>query len=316
MLARQFLTLALSALIGVFPINFEFNEYPLTRNDTMFIRLSYEVYDLGTTTAAGNTHNYDVKYDVDIYCSSACSLTSVSSNNGFLQSHVTYTFSKRIMNITSESLALRFSGMSTAQYFNRVGTYGTFNTVVGHQISITYDNGQTQDITVYFCAEPIQATLYETNYLIDEFSNLYFLKNFLMDKDVPSSDIQNVTNYLNNGDYSSAVSYVYNYYTTNAVTQNQGNETVVNNYNSHETNLQNISNQEHQFTLGIEDQFENQIQLIDPTNSVIDDVSWQQSAVWVTDKFNRFTNGNAFGSLLGFSLLIGLAMAIIGRVLK
>lgn len=61
-------------------------------------------------------------------------------------------------------------------------------------------------------------------------------------------------------------------------------------------------------------------------NSALDDIDtsfspsnmgskFQSSAIWVTQQFDRVTSSTPFGSLLGFSLLLGLALLIVGKVL-
>lgn len=60
-------------------------------------------------------------------------------------------------------------------------------------------------------------------------------------------------------------------------------------------------------------------------NSALDDIDtqfnpssfgskFQASAIWVSDQFNELTSDSPFGSFLGFSLLLGLSLLIIGRV--
>lgn len=64
----------------------------------------------------------------------------------------------------------------------------------------------------------------------------------------------------------------------------------------------------------------------DDMNSALDDIDtsfspsnmgskFQSSAIWVTQQFDRVTSSTPFGSLLGFSLLLGLALLIVGKVL-
>lgn len=43
---------------------------------------------------------------------------------------------------------------------------------------------------------------------------------------------------------------------------------------------------------------------------------FQASAIWVKTQFDRITNSTPFGSILGFSLLLGLSLLIVGRVLR
>lgn len=322
MLARQFLTLALSALIGFTPINFSYYdgdeiEFPLSRRDSVYWRLSYDIDDLGPLVNNSSNHDYGITYNYMIECSSPCRIEIPDAAAVAQVSTNYYTFSilGSMYNVTPTAMLQVLETGNKGGTVSEGYTYQTQNSV--HRMDVTLEHGSGSWVLHVFFSPLNEGNLLSSIlHQTEELNNWYFLKNFLMDKDVPVSDIQTIKNYIDNGDYSSAIQYVENYYISNAVNQNTTNENVVNNYDTHETNLQTVSNQEHQFTVGIENQFENQIRLLDPTNSVIDNVSWQQSAVWVTDKFNRFTNGNAFGSLLGFSLLIGFAMAIIGRVLK
>lgn len=43
---------------------------------------------------------------------------------------------------------------------------------------------------------------------------------------------------------------------------------------------------------------------------------FQASAIWVKTQFDRITNTTPFGSILGFSLLLGISLLIVGRVLR
>lgn len=43
---------------------------------------------------------------------------------------------------------------------------------------------------------------------------------------------------------------------------------------------------------------------------------FQASAIWVRTQFNRMTNNTPFGSIMGFSLLLGLSLLIIGKINK
>lgn len=308
--------LALSALLSVTPVN-RYSElsYPLTRQDQIFYRMSYRIDDLGTTTANGNTHNYDIHYDVDIYCSSACSL-SRSNRSEFSESHVTYSFTQRVMNVTSETMVNKLTGLTTANYYNATNTYTNEFDVSQNTFTITYHDNKTQNITVFIMAEPPGASLKNIEYLIDEFSNLYFMRNFLLDKDVPSTDIQTVQNYIDNGDYNSAYQYITNYYYTNSVTNNENNEDVVNNYSTKETSLNTYYNTENNFTNQVETDFQQQEQQLPDLNDSIQELQvpkFLQSANWVTAQFNRMTSGNALGSLITFSLLTGFILALIGR---
>lgn len=329
MLTRQLLTLTISTLIGFTPVNFYRDriEFPFTRNDSVYWTGTAEVYSLDRTTPVNAQYTYMVVYSFEFYCNSACYYSGVAGGSTVSPSanvvgynidnnHVRIVNYSRIGETTSPTMLDKLAGItwSGGNASNYTYTSETSIHTIGCEITMVDNIKRTYNIT--FPAVTEGMVLSDIDSRVDELSDWYYVQNFLKDKDVNPTAIQTVSTYVNNGDYSSAVSYIQNYYTTNSYTENYNNESVVNNYNTKETGLQTVTNQEHQFTLGIENQFENQIQLVNTNNSIIENVSWQRSANWVTDKFNRFTNGNAFGSLLGFSLLIGFAMAIIGRVLK
>lgn len=63
----------------------------------------------------------------------------------------------------------------------------------------------------------------------------------------------------------------------------------------------------------------------DSMNSALNDIDtsltpssmgskFQTSAIWVRTQFNRMTNNTPFGSIMGFSLLLGLSLLIIGKI--
>lgn len=328
MLARQFLTLALSALIGFTPINFGWDgteiEFPFTRTNEIRWRISWDIDDLGAIAIGSSMHDYVINYQADIYCSSACSVVQ-APNYGYnlTDTHIVWYWYARVNNQTPDQLLQSLTGFNATGMQRGQSTYRSADDYANTTLGLEYPNNGMVNLVISIPALTEGTVVAGIHYVLDDFKLDYELVNkkrliyqLVLDKDMDSEYQQRVLNLLRQNDIDAAYNLVENYYYDNAVSQTVNNENIVNNYYTTQTDLNTIYNQEHQFTVGIENQFENQIQLLDPTNSVIDNVSWQQSAVWVTDKFNRFTNGNAFGSLLGFSLLIGFAMAIIGRVLK
>lgn len=324
MFGTKLLGLALAAMIGTTPVSFISPENPLTRVDTAYYRTSYTVDDLGAMAAAGtDDHAYIIHYTTDIYCSSACRITTSNISAAPINvtdTHLQYSYNIRISRRKPQAmydLMNDFTQLNTNTYgmVTETNTYNSEDAVAVMLLQTKYAgaNGVAQMwIYVEFLAEDVLTSIAHD---VNELNDWYFVYNFLTDHEVPSSDTQFVTNMVNNNDYNQAVEYIQNYYVTNSYNDTVYNETVINQYEGKETDLQTVTNTEHQFTTGIETQFETQIQQIG-TNSLIDTSNFQQAAVWVTDKFNRFTVGNAFGSLLGFSLLLGFAMAIIGRILS
>lgn len=85
--------------------------------------------------------------------------------------------------------------------------------------------------------------------------------------------------------------------------------------NSVDQSLNDASDLESQYFNSVDSQFNNSLNNVTPSSDLISNSNFLNSANWVKIQFDRLTNQNAFGSLLGFSLLLGLALAIIGRVL-
>lgn len=314
----KFLGLVVSALLSITPVYTPTDiEFPFDRVDKVFIRIAYRVDDLGQVSIGGLYHDYNIDYNIQISCSSACTLTNptggtvLKSNDNYFEYHV---FS-RVSNKSPDQMIALLRNADDIVQKAQVNTYNAPNSIGTIQIPLNLDYGSLT-INVYFPAMTDQMVLLDIDARLDELSDWYFLKNFLMDKDIPSSAIQDVQTYINNGDYSSAVQYVENYYINNSVTTNENNEQVVNNYSSKETNLNTYFNTENNFTTGIENNFQQQQQLLPDTNQSIQDLqssSFLQSANWVTQQFNRMTVNNPLGKLLIFSLFTGFILALIGR---
>ena len=319
MLGSKLLGIVLSTLLTVIPINYDLDvDYTFPRHVQLSVswQISYTIDDLGPLTPSNSAHDYIINYHVNFYCNHACTLNSIPSNKpGDYDLTQERIFTVRTSNKTPEAMISYMNGIATGGSSGlHDHEFQSISELYGITVNLHFAHGDTTT-KVYFSPIGDIDVLREIDYKVDEFSNLYFLQNFLMNKDVPSTDIQTVTNYLNNGDYSSAVNYIYNYYTTNSVSTNEDNETVVNNYESKETNFQTLFNTENTFSNQVETDFNNRMNNIDLTTTLPSQQSFIRSANWVTTQFNRLTNNNAFGQLLGFSLVIGLLLALIGRFL-
>lgn len=68
----------------------------------------------------------------------------------------------------------------------------------------------------------------------------------------------------------------------------------------------------------IEDQqiqnLDDSLEAIDTDSEILSNNKFINSANWVTQQYNRMTNGTVIGSLIGFSLLFGLALIFIGKI--
>lgn len=320
MFGTKLLGLVLSSVMFFTPINKDLDvdySFPRYIGVSVTWQISYTIDDLGPLTPSNSAHDYIINYHVNFYCNHACTLNGIPSNDpgdyALTQERI---FTVRTSNKTPEAMISYMSGIATGGSSGlRQHEFQSASELFGIEVSLHFAHGDTTT-TVYFCPIADIDVLRDIDYKVDEFSNLYFLQNFLMNKDVPSTDIQTVTNYLNNGDYSSAVNYIYNYYTTNSVSTNVNNETVVNNYSTKETSLNTYYNTENNFTNQVETDFQNQEQQLPDLNDSIQDMqstSFLSSANWVTQQFNRMTQNTVFGSFLIFSLFTGFIMALIGR---
>lgn len=320
MFGSKLFGLVLSAFMFVTPVNKDLDvdmTFPRVIAVAVSWQISYTIDDLGPLTPSNSAHDYIINYHVNFYCNHACTLNNTPSNlPGEFDTHQERIFTVRTSNKTPETMISYMNGIATGGSSGlRQHEFQSAGELFGIEVNLHFAHGDTTT-KVYFSPAGEIDVLREIDYKVDEFSNLYFLQNFLMNKDVPSTDIQTVTNYLNNGDYSSAVNYIYNYYTTNSVSTNEDNETVVNNYSNKETSLNTYYNTENNFTNQIETDFQNQEQQLPDLNNSIQDLqttSFLSSANWVTQQFNRMTSGNIFGSFLIFSLLTGFITALIGR---
>lgn len=338
MLFKQLCGLVFSGLLSISPVsNYQDITYPFTRNNQVYYRTTYTVSDLGyaenvdlATISQGLSaqyqnakHNFIVNYTIHVYCNAACSYPNISAGaHNVSDNEIEIYYMSRQSGVTLSQLNSYLDGTVTHGSFSSSYTYTNANSVGSVDISITVGTYSTV-LTIRFPAENNYNLLRSIAYNLEDFKSDYEIVNYkniiyrlVLNKDVPSDVKQTVLNYVNNGDYSSAVTYINNYYNSSEVSNTEYNETIINTYKGKEKDLNTVVSNENNFTIGIENNFKNQILDLNPDNSVITNTNFQQAAVWVTDKFNRFTNNNAFGSLLGFSLLIGFALALIGRVLR
>ena len=324
MFSSKLFGLVLSSFLALTPVNFYIpteTTFPFTRQDRAEWRVSWDIDDLGTIAPASTQHNYVINYQADIYCTSACTVIwPTSSDTDFsgynmTTDHIVWHWYARVNEQTPAAFLQSLSGFNATGSQTGNHTYTSEGDWANMTLSIQYPNNGTLNLSIAFPAVTEGMVMNNNAYWTEE---LYFLTlaNALRDtKDIPSSVMQQYTQYINDGDYSQAIEYISNYYQTTNVNNNEETLQVINNYSDHETDLHDVTIDEHNFSVDIETDFDDQMLNIDTTN-LTGISAFQQSAVWVTDKFNRFTVNNAFGSILGFSLLVGLGMAIIGRIIK
>ena len=97
---------------------------------------------------------------------------------------------------------------------------------------------------------------------------------------------------------------------------NQSNNTASNADNTNQT-LGNKVNQEEDLVSDAEDTLSNDLNTLDITNKNNDllfNQKFIKSAIWVRDRFNYMTNNNAYGYMITFAMVIGLALVIIGKL--
>lgn len=89
----------------------------------------------------------------------------------------------------------------------------------------------------------------------------------------------------------------------------------VNNNDSITNSLNSAASQEQTIAATQESQFNDAIGQINTSNPLAGLTDLANSATWVRNRFNELTTSTAFGTILGFSLLLGLALAIVGRIM-
>lgn len=118
----------------------------------------------------------------------------------------------------------------------------------------------------------------------------------------------------------------FNFYNLNHLVKKQTVTTIINDGTTESNQSQNAlesANENLDLTAGQYEQIENTFN--DNMNDSLDDIDmsfnplsfgskFQASAIWVSDQFNELTNDSPFGSLMGFSLILGISLLIIGKV--
>lgn len=90
-------------------------------------------------------------------------------------------------------------------------------------------------------------------------------------------------------------------------------QSVINSDNAN-ANLNQAFNNYDSYEQTFKNNFENAFSGINTNVSIFSNSNFLRSADWVRIQFNRFTNGNVFGYMLQFSLILGLALVVIGRM--
>lgn len=89
----------------------------------------------------------------------------------------------------------------------------------------------------------------------------------------------------------------------------------VDDLNNNISDIQSASDQTSTIEQQINSDFNNNLDNIDTTSDLITDNNLLNSASWVRARFNELTVNNPFGDVLTFSMLLGLALLLIGRIL-
>lgn len=95
-----------------------------------------------------------------------------------------------------------------------------------------------------------------------------------------------------------------------------GSNSTVSNFNQTEQTMNNTIDDYNEIENSFTDDFEENITAINPSDHGLSLMGskFLNSANWVKTQFDRITTGTPFGSILGFSLVLGLGLLIIGRV--
>lgn len=315
--------------------------YPFTRTDSVAWSTAAFVEDLGeigsNSTASGNSivndvkHEYKITYVVSINCNNACIIGFAHTTTGYNTSNTTGVifYNERLQKKPSEMQAyLNISniGSNSASHSFSSATADASLTITIQLASTTIDR------TIIFPAVSEGTMIKSIN---DELSLWHedwrlweaydaeqktrqiemWIFELSAYRQIPVSTMNNIYQDLNNGDPDAAYDKL-NQALKDAV-QTQTNESAI--AETHDDNSRNAFNaaasDEMAITSAQETQFTNAISQIDTSNPIAGLTDLASSANWVKSRFNELTNNNAFGTLLGFSLLLGLALAIVGKIL-
>lgn len=322
MLFKQFCRLAFSFLIGVTPINFEIASdplsFPLTRTDSIQYKISLGASDLGKINDNSENHIYLVTEHVDISCSSACSLANASfAYSQPSESQIEFNLSFKTDAMTPNEFSQTLTILNSTQAFSEAHTYDSENSSFIWRLVFPIYGGRKWTLSVFFPAVNDGLIQRSTNYLVDEFSNLYFAKEYLINavdnKVYPSSVMSEYIRLINNGQYAEAVTYITNYNVSNVVSENNENSTTINAVDDSKDNFSTLSNNLNTIENGYNNDLNDQLNDIDFSYKFENENSFLSSSNFVITVFNGLIRDNPLSGLIILSSILGIAAFIIGR---
>lgn len=318
MFSRQLFAIAISTLISINPVypwdwEGEKIDFPFFRTDTVVWRLSFDIDDLGPVSNGASNHNYGVTYNYFIECSGPCRIEIPVADNLAQVNENYYTFSiyTQYYNHTPTQMLQKIEAGNKGRTISDGYTYQNAEDV--HEIDVTLENFDGSWVLhTYFSPISEGNLLGAIYYYVRNFDRNWLIQQML-NRNNPSSVTETLQQYIEDGDYTGATNYIYNYYYQNTVDDIENKEATVSENTTKKDELETVFQTENNFTSGIENDFNSQMQNINTNNSVINDSNFLSSANWVKQQFDRMTNNNALGAVLSFSLIVGLALALLGR---
>lgn len=324
----------------VFPFS---SVFPQTRTLSVRWSKSTAVYDLGYNDNVSDVgsillestakHNYSIQITYYINCNSACLLSPVNAAYGYNVDENNIIATRGfVFTGTSDEVKAQISGMAMTGYNTASKLYETGNEVGNVLMEVTTINNETWSITVAFPGmtegtllkdlssninswhtEWLTWEAYDTEQKIHQINQ--WIYDMYMRQALPSTITQAVQNALDNSDPDTAYSVITNYYNSQLSETNTAINSNVNNNDANTNIFNSNASQEQQIASAQESQFDTAINQIDTTNPLANLSDFSNAATWVRAQFDTLTTNNAFGTLLGFTLLLGLALAIVGRIL-
>lgn len=319
MLFNKFGRLALSFLLGVTPTSFRVASdpltFPLTRTDSIQYKISFDASDLGKINENSENHIYLVTEHVDISCSSACSLANVSFAYAQpFESQIEFDLSYKTDALTPNEFKNTLTSLNSTQAFSEAHTYNSEASSFIWRLNLPTYGGGSWTLAVFFPAVNDGLIQRSTNFLVDEFSNLYFGKEYLINavsnKNYPSSVMSEYVRLINNGQYAEAVTYITNYNVSNMENNNNSVNNSVDSLNNENTSFSTQSNALIEFENLQKQNFNSQLQNVD---FVFNGNQFEQSASFYKKVFTDFVAVTPLFKPISVALIFALAMIILGH---
>lgn len=333
MFGFKLLGIVISSLLAVSPVNFDYPneiEFPFTRTDQVTFRTSVDLYDLGyaedvdlATLSEGLTakyenaeHNYMMKYNVHIYCSSACSVTNPTNGSvsPLSQDIWLYEWSQPVKSAPKD-IGTKFYSFNQGGTQTQIDTYSNEYSFGTMNVQVPFYNG-TWQLYVKFPAVYEGMTLESIAFNLKDFKTDYelihekeLIYKLVLDKDIEYDTKIAVLQYVRNGQYHDASNYIQNYYQTHGLDISND---VTNISNDIDDTKNNFTEKRNQLITFEDEQFNTMNENLNALDFNFDGTQLQQSASFYKKIFTDFVGSTPLFQPIAVILFIILLMILLG----